>query len=56
MTAATKAGETAASRYTIGLCEDNKSSELDFNKGLVDMNVLNYYLSRRLLLIPKMDQ
>lgn len=30
-------------------------SELDFNKNLVDMNALNYYLSRRLLLINKMD-
>jgi hypothetical protein len=30
-------------------------SELDFNKNLVDMNALNYYLSRRLLLINKME-
>jgi hypothetical protein len=30
------------------------SSELDFNKNTVDMNVLNYYLSRRILLLSKM--
>eukprot|EP00980_Cylindrotheca_fusiformis_P028777 scaffold22642_cov134-Cylindrotheca_fusiformis.AAC.32 len=29
--------------------------ELDFNKNLVDMNALNYYLSRRLLLLSKME-
>jgi hypothetical protein len=30
-------------------------SELDFNKSRVDMNALNYYVSRRLLLLSKMD-
>lgn len=29
--------------------------ELDFNKNMVDMNVLNYYLSRRLLFLKKAD-
>jgi hypothetical protein len=29
--------------------------ELDFNKNLVDMNTLNYYLSRRLLLLKKAE-
>ncbi|CAJ1964335.1 unnamed protein product [Cylindrotheca closterium] len=29
--------------------------ELDFNKNLVDINALNYYMSRRLLLINKME-
>lgn len=29
--------------------------ELDFNKHLVDINAVNYYLSRRLLLINKME-
>jgi hypothetical protein len=37
------------------LCALSFPSELDFNKNRVDMNVLNYYLSRRLLLIHKME-
>lgn len=31
------------------------TSELDFNKKMVNLNELNYYLSRRLLLLNKVD-
>jgi hypothetical protein len=36
-------------------CRFIHSSELDFNKKMVNMNELNYYLSKRLLLLNKMD-